>query len=665
MTNSILRSPAARDTFIDRATTSLLSKQDASGLFEGEVVWCPAITAQVVIVKVAIDMGVEPDSRVDILKYFAATRLPDGGWGFHPESHSYLYVTVLVYVAMRLLGVEDEDPQLAPTRAFLAAKRDETWGIPSIGKFWLSLIGVYDRRDLHPLPPEIFLVPKAWPFSPYRFYCHVRYSYIAMAYLWGRGYTFDIGPLAKELRHAIFGTDQRGASATQRHALAASDAYVRPGYILRASYEVSRFVERWRHLVPGSRWVRARALERCRAAILSEQRATGFQALSPVNGLLNTLALWFDDPGSDVAKRSLAGLEAWAWRDDSEGMRYAGARSGVWDTAFALQALCAQRLDSPGVTAKILHAARRLQSLQNRVPLEGDVLHRDQIQGGWCFGDNDHRWPVADCTAESVTALCAVRQRLPDAVTSDTDQLEAAARFILERQNADGGFASYERGRGGGFLERLNPSEMYGQCMTDSSYVECTGSCLQALAEVAALIHDTGLRDRIAGAIQRGRRFLLGRQSDDGSWSGFWGINRVYGTLFALRGLRAIGCTSSHPALRRAASWLRSIQRSDGAWGEHFSGCLSDTYVPSLHGRIPSTAWAMLALLTATDEADTSLDRAAAWLIARQESDGGWPHDGVNGAFFGTAMLDYRLYNSIFPLWALAELEQRRERSRD
>jgi len=73
----------------------------------------------------------------------------------------------------------------------------------------------------------------------------------------------------------------------------------------------------------------------------------------------------------------------------------------------------------------------------------------------------------------------------------------------------------------------------------------------------------------------------------------------------------------------------------------------------------------MLALLTATDEADTSLDRAAAWLIARQESDGGWPHDGVNGAFFGTAMLDYRLYNSIFPLWALAELEQRRERSRD
>jgi lanosterol synthase len=33
--------------------------------------------------------------------------------------------------------------------------------------------------------------------------------------------------------------------------------------------------------------------------------------------------------------------------------------------------------------------------------------------------------------------------------------------------------------------------------------------------------------------------------------------------------------------------------------------------------------------------------------------DGDWPRDSVNGVFFGTAMLDYRLYNTYFPTWAL------------
>ena len=53
-------------------------------------------------------------------------------------------------------------------------------------------------------------------------------------------------------------------------------------------------------------------------------------------------------------------------------------------------------------------------------------------------------------------------------------RLEAAIRFILDRQNADGGFATYERRRGATWLERLNPSEMFGDCMTELSYIECT-----------------------------------------------------------------------------------------------------------------------------------------------------------------------------------------------
>ena len=652
---------------IDRATASLISQQGSDGGFEGEVVWCPVITAQVAIAKIVTGRQPNEESKAAILRHFAATRRPDGGWGLHPESHSYRFVTVLVYVAARLLGVAADDPLLAPARAFLASTPDDVWGLPSWGKFWLSLLGVYDRRDLHPIPPEIFLIPRSFPLSPYRFHCHTRYILLGFAYLWGRGAVFDIGPMARELRYEIFGTDRRGSRYSERHALAATDAYVRPSQVLRISYEVMRAAEAARRLIPGAKRLRDRALDHCRSAILFEQSASNFQGLSPVNGVLNTLALWFDDPEGEATERSVAGLDAWAWWDGSDELRYAGARSGVWDTAFAVQALSTASDEAPKISLAVARAIEHLRSLQLVVPLEGAApMQRDPVEGGWCFGSNAHRWPVSDCTAEVLSAIGAARHHLSPSDMMGPTSLADAVRFILSRQNDDGGFATYERRRGNSLLEHLNPTELFGQCMTERSYIECTGSCLRALAEVRSLIQDAALHDRMISALRQGRDFLLSQQSSDGSWPGFWGINRIYGTLFALWGLRAAGCDGTHPALCRAAAWLRATQRSDGAWGEHFSGCLSQSYVPSEKGRISSTAWAMLALLAATDGvADASVERAAAWLVRQQEQGGGWPHDGVNGAFFGTAMIDYRLYSSIFPLWALSEHLRRREAAHD
>ena len=57
-----------------------------------------------------------------------------------------------------------------------------------------------------------------------------------------------------------------------------------------------------------------------------------------------------------------------------------------------------------------------------------------------------------------------------------------AAAFILRLQGADGGFGSYEPKRVPFSLEWLNPAEMFGDSMTEKSYVECTASCVAAMA---------------------------------------------------------------------------------------------------------------------------------------------------------------------------------------
>jgi lanosterol synthase len=205
-------------------------------------------------------------------------------------------------------------------------------------------------------------------------------------------------------------------------------------------------------------------------------------------------------------------------------------------------------------------------------------------------------------------------------------------------------------------LERINPSEMFGQCMTEGSYIECTGSALTALCHFRTT-YPTVMRPRIDRAVVRGVRFLRCQQRRDGSFAGFWGINFVYGTFHAVRGLRAAGVTPSDPALLRAAEWLVRHQRADGGWGEHFRGCLEGRYIEHPESQAVMTSWALLALLELVDPRSAAVERGVSWLRDRQASDGSWPRQAVNGVFFGTAMLDYRLYPAYFPTWALARHE--------
>lgn len=49
-------------------------------------------------------------------------------------------------------------------------------------------------------------------------------------------------------------------------------------------------------------------------------------------------------------------------------------------------------------------------------------------------------------------------------------------------QNPTGGWASYERRRGPMLLEKINPSEVFGDIMVDCDYPECTTSVITALS---------------------------------------------------------------------------------------------------------------------------------------------------------------------------------------
>jgi squalene-hopene/tetraprenyl-beta-curcumene cyclase len=86
--------------------------------------------------------------------------------------------------------------------------------------------------------------------------------------------------------------------------------------------------------------------------------------------------------------------------------------------------------------------------------------------------------------------------------------------------------------------------------------------------------------------------------------------------------------------VRRAADWIVAHQNADGGWGETCASYMDD----ALRGRGPSTAsqtgWALMALLAVGDEAcRAAIERGVAFLVERQR-DGTWDEPQYTGTGF-------------------------------
>jgi squalene-hopene/tetraprenyl-beta-curcumene cyclase len=150
--------------------------------------------------------------------------------------------------------------------------------------------------------------------------------------------------------------------------------------------------------------------------------------------------------------------------------------------------------------------------------------------------------------------------------------------------------------------------------------------------------------------------YLKALQGPDGSWFGRWGVNYVYGTWSALAALDAVQLGSGDLPVNRAAKWLIAIQNADGGWGED-----CDSYRLDYNGYRPApstasqTSWALLGLMAAGQIDHEAVARGVAYLLRTQRADGLWLQEHYTGGGFPRVFyLRYHGYPKFFPLWALA-----------
>ncbi|MCA1562335.1 MAG: hypothetical protein LC804_19375 [Acidobacteria bacterium] len=228
----------------------------------------------------------------------------------------------------------------------------------------------------------------------------------------------------------------------------------------------------------------------------------------------------------------------------------------------------------------------------------------------------------------------------------DPDVRDAAAlgvRWLLDLQNRDGGIPTFCRG--------------WGTLPFDRSSNDLTAHALRAWLAWRSFV-DPALERRIRLAVSHAVQFLCSSQREDGAFVPLWFGNQaapheenpVFGTGRVLAGLgstTAQGVPHADAVTRRAARWLLAAQNKDGGWGGG----------PSVRSSLEETAVAISGLTSAQEAcADATVAlavrRAVVWMLRATEGGHHFPAAPV-GLYFARLWYSEELYPLIFVAGAL------------
>jgi len=619
----------------DASAVALVEKQTAEGYWCGELLADISLESDYVLLELWLhppEHGMwNPPSKgrlEKVCRRILSQQMADGGWWVYPDGPADINSSVKAYTALRLCGYTPDLP----------AMRRACNCIHSLGglqacnsytKINLSLFGLYPRKYVPTIPPELVLVPGGS--------------------LYMGGVLYEMASWTRAIVVPLSIVQSVGGVRPAPEGISV-DELILPGarlglpkrdrFLSLLFHQVDRLLKLWERR--GHRDARTAAIRQAERWMLDHCRnSDGLGAIYPAMQYtimaLEALDYPADHPDLVEAKAHFDRLIT----ETDEELYFQPCFSPVWDTAYAAFSLAEAGYPNREALRK---SADWLLSKEIRRRGDWAVKRPHLHPSGWAFEFNNEHYPDIDDTA--IVLMCLEFSESSDPVKQQVVEARAIA-WLKGMQSRDGGYAAFDADNDWGVLNSIPFSDH--NAMLDPTCPDITGRVLEALARRGVPKSDKAIHDAV--------RYLVNRQEKNGSWYGRWGVNYLYGTFLALRGLRA--AEYDDPNLyRRAADWVISVQNADGGWGESCLSYVNDDFVgaPSTPSQ---TAWALLTLHAAGRKGSPYAERGVRYLIDTQGVDGSWPETLATGTGFPNVFyMRYTMYRHYFPLWALGLYSQ-------
>ena len=549
-----------------------------------------------------------------------ARQLPDGGFNIYNDGPSEISASVKAYTALKLAGLANDDPRLSVLRERILALGG-LQAANSYVKINLSLFGLFPREHTPSIPPEFMLLRNII----YEMSSWTRAIVIPLAIIHSMNPNRPV-PAGFHLNELFV----PGVSL---------DFPNNEGFFSWRNLflKIDKVLKWWERFGPKA--IRRSAIRRGEKWILERSRySDGVGAIYPpmmyVVMALDLLGYPKDHPDVQEAEQQFMNLLV----NDARGFFFQPCFSVVWDTGIVAYALGESGMVPPQELAR---AADWLVTKEVRRKGDWSVKRPNVEPSGWYFEFANEFYPDIDDTAQVLLALARAKG---DASAKQEACMKRAVNWLLEMQSKDGGWAAFDVDNNWQFLSSVPFADH--NAMLDPTCPDITGRVLEALAACGV--------PNSHSAVRRGVAYLKKNQEADGSWYGRWGVDYIYGTFLALRGLRDSGEDDREAYILRAGEWLRAIQNADGGWGESCASYDNHTFTPA--PSTPSqTAWAVLGLLASGDTTSSSVQDGVEYLVETQRADGGWEERLSTGTGFpGVFYLQYHYYRHSFPVLALS-----------
>jgi squalene-hopene/tetraprenyl-beta-curcumene cyclase len=614
-----------------RATRALLATQREDGHFVFELEADVSIPAEYILFKHYLGEPADAGLEAKIAAYLRRKQAAHDGWPLFTDGAFNISNSVKAYFALKAIGDPPEADHMRRARAAILAHG----GAANTNVFTralLALFGALPWRGVPVMPVEIMLLPRWFPF-------HItKISYWSRTVLTPLMVLIAVKPRARNPRNVTI-----------------EELFVEPPDKVRHWPGGPHQKFPWTALFAGVdkvlRWTEPYFLKTLRrhaigkAVAFVEERLNGEDGLGAIFPAMIYAALMFDalgyqrqDPRMFQALRAIDKLLV--VREDEAYSQ--PCVSPVWDTGLACHAL--MEAGEEAIMSRVHAALSWLEPLQV-TDVAGDwAAQKPHVRpGGWAFQYANAYYPDVDDTAVVAMAMDRAAGHGPEY----KDAIARAREWIEGLQSANGGWGAFDSDNDREYLNYI-PFADHG-ALLDPPTADVTARCLSMLGQC-------GETPASNPAVARGVEYLLRTQEKDGSWFGRWGMNYIYGTWSVLCAFNAVKRDPCSADVRQAVDWLKSVQNTDGGWGEG-----GESYAIDYAGYRPApstpsqTAWALLGLMAAGMVDDLAVTWGIRHLARTQGEDGFWKEERFTATGFPRVFfLRYHGYSKYFPLWAMA-----------